>query len=64
MGVVSLVDTEDVGRDVSTLRRSSDDDLLRAGLDVLPGAGAVDEHSGTLHDTHSNAALSVLFPAD
>ena len=48
VAVVDLVDTDDIGRDVGALRRSSDDDLLRAGLDVLPGAGAVDQDSGTL----------------
>ena len=48
VAVVALVDTDDIGRDVGALRRSSDDDLLRAGLDVLPGAGAVDQDSGTL----------------
>jgi hypothetical protein len=48
--VVTLVDTDDVGRDISALGRSSDDNLLRSSLDVLPGAWAVNEDSGTLHD--------------
>lgn len=51
MVIALLVDTQDVGRDVGALGRGGDDDLLGAGLDVLPGAGAVHEHSGTLHDT-------------
>ena len=54
MVVVALVDADDVGRDVGALGRSSDDDLLRAGLDVLPGARADDEDSGTLHARHSS----------
>jgi hypothetical protein len=47
--VVALVDADDIGRDVGALGGSRDDHLLRAGLDVLAGAGAVDEDSGALH---------------
>jgi len=58
--VVALVNTDDIGRDVGALGRSSDDDLLCAGLDVLAGAGAVDEDSGALHDTVFFLTLSVF----
>ena len=55
VAVAVSVDTNDVGGDVS-LAGGSDEHLLRAGLDVLPGAVSVDEHSSSL-DHKINAQL-------
>ena len=60
MAVAALVDTDDKGRYVGALRQSSDDNLLGAGLDVLPGARAVNEDSGTLHDTVQHCQFSCV----
>ena len=52
VGVLVLVgvDTEDVGRDVVTLGRGRDDNLLGARGQVLGGARGVDEDAGTFND--------------
>ena len=47
--VVALVDTNNVGGDV-TLAGGSDDNLLGASLNVLAGALGGQEHSGSLND--------------
>lgn len=47
MGGAAL--TDHVGGHIVALGGGSDQHLLGAGLDVLAGAGGVDEHTGTLN---------------
>ena len=48
--VVIRVHADDVGGDVVALGGGGDDNLLGASLDVLAGAGAVEEDTGALDD--------------
>mmetsp|Transcript_7705 Transcript_7705/g.13166 ORF Transcript_7705/g.13166 Transcript_7705/m.13166 type:complete len:221 (-) Transcript_7705:282-944(-) len=54
--VVQVVDTNDVGGNVSTLARGSDDDLLGTSLDVLAGSRGVNEDTSGLNN-NVNAKL-------
>lgn len=53
--VVSFIHTNDIGRDISTFSRSSDDYLLGTGLDVIPSNTPVNKHSSPLHIIRSAA---------
>ena len=54
--ILVSVDADDVRRDVVSLRRSGDDNLLCAGLNVLASARSVEENTSSLND-YVNAHL-------
>lgn len=57
VGVVVGVHSDDVGGDVA-FAGGGDEDLLRPGLEVLPGTVPVDKHSGAL-----DHKINAHFPA-
>ena len=57
--IFSLIYSDNVGGDISTFGRGSDDNFLRSSLDVLSSSRAINKNSGTLyHVLYFNSVFS------